>query len=85
MEDVALLTEIISGYEARDSTSLDQPKPDLVNVLQSSDLRGIKIGILKDALDREGIDTSIQDAVNDAAKVFQNAGAELVEIQLPPQ
>ena len=83
VEDVALLTEIISGYEARDSTSLDQPKPDLVNVLQSSDLRGIKIGILKDALDREGIDTSIQDAVTDAAKVFQNAGAELVEIQLP--
>lgn len=83
VEDIALLTEVISGFESRDSTSLNHPQPSLVSVLQSTDLRGIKIGILEDALERDGLDQSIQKAVIDAAEVFKQAGAEIVEIKLP--
>ncbi|MDA9777999.1 Asp-tRNA(Asn)/Glu-tRNA(Gln) amidotransferase subunit GatA [Rubripirellula sp.] len=83
VEDVALLTEIISGFEPKDSTSLDQPLPNLISTLQSTDLRGIKVGILEDALNRDGLDSAIQKAVYDAAKILKDAGAEIVEVQLP--
>jgi len=83
VEDVALLSEVICGFEPRDSTSLDQPVPNLVSAIQSADLRGIKIGILEDALARDGLDQSIHRAVMEAAEVFKQAGAEIIEIQLP--
>ena len=83
VDDIALLTEIISGFEPQDSTSLQQTPPNLVTTLQSTDLRGIKIGILGDALSRDGLDPSILKAVKDAADIFQQAGAEIIEIQLP--
>ncbi len=40
VEDVALLTQVIAGYEPRDSTSLDLAVPDLTAALKSTDLRG---------------------------------------------
>lgn len=83
IEDIALLTEVISGFEPQDSTSLDQPQPNLMSTLQSTDLRGIKIGILEDALNRDGLNPSIRQAVNHAAEVLREAGAEIIEVQLP--
>ncbi len=83
VEDVAVLTDVISGFEPRDSTSLNQEPPCLSSVLQSNDLRGLKIGILEDALNSEGIEPSIRQSVIDAAETFKQAGAEIVEIQLP--
>ena len=83
VEDVALLSEVICGFEPRDSTSLDQPAPSLLSAIQSTDLRGIKIGILEDALVRDGLDESIRRAVMDAAEIFKQAGAEIIEIKLP--
>jgi aspartyl-tRNA(Asn)/glutamyl-tRNA(Gln) amidotransferase subunit A len=83
VQDIALLTQVICGYEPRDSTSLDRPLPSLMSVLQSNDLRGLRIGLLRDALDSQGLDESIRRAVLEAANVFRDAGAEITEIQLP--
>ncbi len=83
VEDVALLTQVIAGYEPRDSTSLNLEVPDLMSVLQSSDLRGMKIGLLNEAIDSDGIDEAIRRAVLDAADVFRAAGAEILDIHLP--
>ena len=82
-EEAALLLEVIAGYEPRDSTSLNQFVPNYSEVLQTSDLRGIKVGVLADAMDTEGIDMSIRESVKQAAKVFEKLGAEIVEVNLP--
>ncbi len=81
--DVALLLEAIAGFEPRDSTSLNQIVPKYSDVLQSSDLRGLRIGVLSETAETAGIDPAIMDAVNEAAKVFQSQGAEIVEVNLP--
>ncbi|GAA4449705.1 Asp-tRNA(Asn)/Glu-tRNA(Gln) amidotransferase subunit GatA [Novipirellula rosea] len=81
--DVALLLEAIAGFEPRDSTSLNQFVPKYSDVLQSSDLRGLRIGVLSETAETAGIDPAIMDAVNEAAKVFQSQGAEIVEVNLP--
>ena len=49
VQDVALLLQSIAGYEPRDSTSLNHAVPDYQSALQSSDLRGMKIGVLREA------------------------------------
>ncbi|MFK8111512.1 MAG: Asp-tRNA(Asn)/Glu-tRNA(Gln) amidotransferase subunit GatA [Rubripirellula sp.] len=82
VEECALLLQAIAGFEPRDSTSLDREVPDYSAVLQSTDLRGMKIGVLRDALDSE-INDSIRAAVNESIKVFKSAGAEIVEVNLP--
>lgn len=83
VEEIALLLQAIAGYEPRDSTSLDRDVPDYSAVLQSTDLRGLRIGLLRDALDTDGVDESIRSAVTASAKVFEDAGAEIVEVNLP--
>ncbi len=83
VEEVALLLRVIAGFEPRDSTSLDLEVPDYHAVLQSNDLRGIKIGVLRDALDNDGIDESIRNAVIASVDVFRSAGAEIVDVNLP--
>ena len=82
VQDVALLLQAIAGYEPRDSTSLDRDVPNYLSVLQSTDLRGLKVGVLRDALDSE-INGSIRSAVTDSIQVFTEAGAEIVDVNLP--
>jgi aspartyl-tRNA(Asn)/glutamyl-tRNA(Gln) amidotransferase subunit A len=82
VEDVALLLQSIAGYEPRDSTSLDRAVPDYMATLQARDLRGLRIGVLRDAIDSD-ITDSIRNAVNESIQVFKAAGAEVVELNLP--
>ena len=81
--DVALLLQTIAGYEPRDSTSLDREVPDYQAAVEKNDLRGLKIGILRDALEVDGLDDSVRQAVLSSMQVFQDAGAEFVDINLP--
>lgn len=83
VQDVALLLQTIAGYEPRDSTSLNHDVPDYTTALQTSDLRGLRIGVLRDALGRDDVDDQVRVAVVEAQKVFEQAGAEIVEIGLP--
>jgi aspartyl-tRNA(Asn)/glutamyl-tRNA(Gln) amidotransferase subunit A len=83
VQDVALLLQCIAGYEPRDSTSLNHEVPDYQAALQSNDLRGMKIGVLREALDVDGVDESVRKAVLSSIKIFQEAGAEIIDINLP--
>ncbi len=83
VEDVALLLQTIAGYEPRDSTSLDVEVPNYTAVLQSNDLRGIRIGVLRESLDSEGVAESVRAAVIQSIDVFRSCGAEIIDIDLP--
>lgn len=81
-EDCALLMNVIGGFDNSDSTSLDTPLPDFTNGLDkiSGDL---KIGIVRKQIDAEGLDPEIKQAVEDAIDIFRDAGAKIVEIEMP--
>lgn len=83
VEDVALLLQSIAGFEPRDSTSVDVSIPSYVDVLQSQDLRGLKVGIVRDGLDQDGVADSVRAAVEESCNVFRDAGASIVELSLP--
>lgn len=79
--DAALLMNIISKYDPKDSTSKDIKVPDYTKAL-TNDVNGLKIGLPKE-LFGEGIDEKVKEAVFEAVKVLEKRGASFKEISLP--
>jgi aspartyl-tRNA(Asn)/glutamyl-tRNA(Gln) amidotransferase subunit A len=82
-DECGLLLQAIAGFEPRDSTSLEKDVPDYTAATASKDLSGIKIGVLRQAMEVDGIADSIRQAIAEAEKVLVDLGAEIVEIDLP--
>ncbi len=83
MEDCALLMHAISGFDPSDSTSLDVPVPDYSAAAQGKDLRGMRVGVIRDALEADGLDAEVRMAVEQAMEVLVECGATLVDVHLP--
>jgi aspartyl-tRNA(Asn)/glutamyl-tRNA(Gln) amidotransferase subunit A len=81
VKDSAIMMNIISGHDTRDSTSADMPVPDFTAVLGHK-LRGLKIGVPKEYF-IEGMDKEVAHSVKEAIKQLETLGAVPVEISLP--
>jgi aspartyl-tRNA(Asn)/glutamyl-tRNA(Gln) amidotransferase subunit A len=79
--DAALMLEVLSGPDRRDSTSVPQPVPRYAAGL-TGDIRGLKLGLPKEYM-IGGLDPQVNQAVQAAVKQLQKLGAEIVEISLP--
>ena len=83
--DAALLHELIGGHDPRDSTSIDQPVPDVVAAAQqgaSGDMSGVKIGVVKE-LSGEGYQPGVLARFEESVELLVKAGAEVVEVSCP--
>ena len=80
--DTALVLQNISGYDPKDSTSLNVEVPDYVSNLNSASVKGKKIGIVKELMG-SGIDSEIIKSIENSMKIFKDLGAEIVEVSLP--
>ncbi len=81
MEDIALAMEIISGYDPKDSTSLDQPVPKYAECLRQP-VKGMRIGVLKYGFGK-GIGKEVSVIVKNAIKKLEKDGCTAVAIDLP--
>jgi aspartyl-tRNA(Asn)/glutamyl-tRNA(Gln) amidotransferase subunit A len=80
--DVALLMNIISGKDPKDSTSAPEPVPDyLANLTQP--VKGLRLGIAREFQLTGGMDPQVSKAVEAAIKQYREMGAEIVDISLP--
>lgn len=79
--DAALLQRIISGFDAKDSTSKNIIVPQFEKLLNSN-IKGKKIGIAKEYR-ADGMPAEIDKLWNDAAQTLKERGAEIIEISLP--
>jgi aspartyl-tRNA(Asn)/glutamyl-tRNA(Gln) amidotransferase subunit A len=83
VEDTALLMEIISGHDWRDSTSAE--KGSYLPGLKDG-VNGLKIGIPKEYFGEavgEGVDGRVESAVWDAVHTLESLGATWQEVSLP--
>ncbi|MEO5703152.1 MAG: Asp-tRNA(Asn)/Glu-tRNA(Gln) amidotransferase subunit GatA [Gammaproteobacteria bacterium] len=80
-EDAALMLQVMAGFDARDSTSVDRPVPDYSASLNDS-IRGLKIGLPKEYFGA-GLDAQVALAIDAAIKEYQKLGAIVQEISLP--
>ena len=80
-EDAALVMQAMSGFDPKDSTSVDTPVPDYAAELNKP-LAGLKIGLLKEFFDK-GLDPENEQRIREALKVYEKLGATLREVSLP--
>ncbi|MCX5705919.1 MAG: Asp-tRNA(Asn)/Glu-tRNA(Gln) amidotransferase subunit GatA [Candidatus Omnitrophica bacterium] len=81
VEDSALLTNIISGFDPMDSTSANIPVPDYTKSL-GIDIKGIKIGIPKEYF-VQGLDPEVKILAHEAIAKLKSLGADYKEVSLP--
>ncbi len=82
VEDAALLHEVICGHDPLDSTSIDQPVPPVVEAARRADVRGMRIGVVRE-LGGEGYAPGVEQRFREAVEVLREAGAEIVEVSCP--
>jgi aspartyl-tRNA(Asn)/glutamyl-tRNA(Gln) amidotransferase subunit A len=80
-EDLALMMNVMAGFDPRDSTSLERPKEDYSRDLRLS-LSGVRIGLPKEYFG-EGIDPGVRSALEEAIKWYESQGAKTVPVELP--
>ena len=80
--DTALLHEVIAGYDQMDSTSINAPVPQVVAAAKKLDVKGLKIGVVKE-LSGQGYQSGVLQRFNEALDELVKAGAEIVEVSCP--
>jgi aspartyl-tRNA(Asn)/glutamyl-tRNA(Gln) amidotransferase subunit A len=83
--DAALLHELVGGHDPRDSTSIDQPLPSLVDAARqgaSGDLSGLRVGVVTE-LAGEGWQAGVMARFQESVDLMVAAGAEVVEVSCP--
>ncbi|MDC3308285.1 Asp-tRNA(Asn)/Glu-tRNA(Gln) amidotransferase subunit GatA [Candidatus Pelagibacter sp.] len=81
VKDCALLQEIISTYDEKDSTSIDFKRNEYSKEL-TNNIKGKKIGIPKEYR-VDGMPKEIEDLWTKGIEYAKDCGAEIVEISLP--
>ncbi len=80
VRDIAMLFDVIAGYDARDSTSVDKE----VNYSSAlkNDVSGLKIGVPEEYFG-EGTDENVNKAVWNAIHALEDMGATRTEVKMP--
>ena len=88
VRDAAMLLQVIAGRDERDSTSAPVPVPDYLATLPESDdeaaatLRGVRLGLPRQYF-VPGMEPGVEARIREAVGVLADAGAEIVDIDLP--
>ena len=80
--DCAMLHEVMAGHDPLDSTSINQSVPEVVKAAQLKDVKGMKIGIIKE-LGGQGWQSGVLNRFNEAVELLTSLGAQVKEISIP--
>ncbi|MBF9351675.1 aspartyl/glutamyl-tRNA amidotransferase subunit A [Mycobacteroides chelonae] len=83
--DTALLHQVIAGHDPRDSTSVDEPVPDVVAAARAGaagDLKGIRVGVVSQ-LRGDGYQPGVMASFDAAVEQLTALGADVVEVSCP--
>ena len=82
--DTALVLSQVTGPDGKDSTALQEVKKiDYTAALTGKIKPGMKIGIIENAFDAEGIDTGVKQLLEAAIKDLEKLGATIERVRLP--
>lgn len=80
VKDAAILLNVISGHDEKDSTSAEIEKKDYTKCLKN-DVKGLKIGVPKEYFG-EGINAEVKAVVEQAIQKYKELGATVEEFSL---
>jgi aspartyl-tRNA(Asn)/glutamyl-tRNA(Gln) amidotransferase subunit A len=81
VEDAAIALSAIAGHDPADATSAAEPVPDFAAALDGN-ARGLRVGVPR-TLTEKGVDAEVSAAFRSALETLREAGAALVDIDLP--
>jgi aspartyl-tRNA(Asn)/glutamyl-tRNA(Gln) amidotransferase subunit A len=80
--DAALLHSVIGGHDPLDSTSVDAPVPDVVGAARAADVRGMRVGVVRQ-FSGEGYQAGVEQRFREAVSLLEELGATVVEVDCP--
>ena len=80
--DAALLHEAMAGHDPLDSTSVDAPVPAVVEAARAADVRGMRIGVVRQ-FSGEGYQAGVEQRFREAVAQLEELGASVVEVDCP--
>ncbi|PIE21224.1 MAG: Asp-tRNA(Asn)/Glu-tRNA(Gln) amidotransferase GatCAB subunit A [Arachnia propionica] len=80
--DAAMLHDVIAGHDPMDSTSIDQPMPDVIAAASQGDVAGMRIGVVTQFAG-DGYEPAVTARFNEAVAKLAAMGAEIVEVSCP--
>ena len=80
-EDAAIALNVISGFDKKDSTSLNIASEDFSVQLNDS-IEGIKIGVPKEFFNAD-LNNEVATLIEDAIKEYEKLGAKIIPVSLP--
>ena len=81
VKDSALMLDVISGYDEKDSTSANKPKSSFLNSLKNN-VKGLKVGIPKEYR-VDHMPKEVDDLWQEGIKILKDNGAIVKDISLP--
>ena len=72
----------MGGHDPMDSTSIDAPVPPVVEAARAADVRGMRIGVVKE-LGGEGYQPGVRARFDESVALLEELGAEVVEVSCP--
>ena len=85
--DTALLHDVMAGHDPLDSTSLTDPRPDVVAAARAGDVAGMRIGVVRELHGGgpygAGYQAGVLQRFDEAVEALVDAGAKVVEVSCP--
>ena len=82
-EDLALVLDVMAGFDPRDSTCVDRPKDDYAGGLALG-VKGLRIGLPKQYFTKD-LARDVAEPILAALEAYKRMGATVVEVDLPNQ
>ncbi|ETR72028.1 MAG: Glutamyl-tRNA(Gln) amidotransferase subunit A [Candidatus Magnetoglobus multicellularis str. Araruama] len=80
VRDTALMSQVISGYDAKDSTSVNTDLPDYMACLESP--KQLTIGVPEEYFG-DGLDNSVREQIQSAIALMKDNGHKIISVNFP--
>lgn len=81
--DNALVFSVIAGHDLKDSSSLRVQKKDYADKLNDQLREDLKIGVVQNALEADGMNSEVMAATEQAINQLEKLGAKITRVTLP--
>ena len=81
VRDAALMLDVISGYDQKDSTSANKPKSSFLNSIKNN-VKGLRVGVPKEYR-VDNMPKEVDDLWQEGIKILKDNGAVIKDISLP--
>ena len=82
VKDAAITLGAIAGHDPKDPHTWNRPVPDYQNCLDG-DIRDIRVGVVSEMLNSDGVAPEVKEAVVKAADVLGELGASVEDVSIP--